>query len=454
MTVTMRVALGLLLAFAASAPARAEFVDDVKAAREARDRGDTAAAEKSLAQALAERPAHPTALYELALTQAAAGKVEPALDTLERLADQGLTYDIADDKGFAAIQGKGRFKRLQREFRENRRKRGRAEEHFTLLDPHFIPEGLAHDPDDGVYYIGSVRHRRIERVRRGGKASEFAGPASGRLWAPMGMAVDARRDMLWVATAAVPEMEGASEATLGKSAIVGFDLDDGKPKRHFPLEAPGAHVLGDVIVKRDGTLFTSDSRGGLVYAVDTAKGTFEALTKPGDLASPQGMALTEDQRYLYIADYTRGLFRLKLRDRTLERVEADDDVCLYGIDGLYRFEDKLVAVQNGIRPHRVVRLELSQSGRRVRSARVLAQNLPDFDEPSLGVVVGRRFVFIANSQWGRFDAEHRLPPKAEMRRPVVLKVDIVEEGESSPQDQGAPRPGPDQGIVPQLPILR
>lgn len=453
MTVAMRLAFGLALAFAATA-ARADFVADVKTAREARARGDTAAAEKALAQALVDRPAHPTALYELALAQAQGGKVEPALDTLERLADQGLSYDIADDAGFAAIRGQGRFKRLQREFKENRRKRGRAEEHFTLLDPHYIPEGLAHDPDEGVYYIGSVRHRRIDRVRRGGKATEFVGAVSGRLWAPMGMTVDARRDLLWVATAAVPEMEGASDADLGRSAIVGFDLDTGKPKRYFPLKEPGPHVLGDVIVKRDGTLFTSDSRGGLVYAVDTAKGSFEALTKPGDLGSPQGLALTEDQRHLYIADYTRGLFRLKLRDRTLERVEAADDVCLYGIDGLYRHEDQLVAVQNGIRPHRVVRLELSNSGRRVRAARVLAQNLPDFDEPSLGVVVGRRFMFVANSQWGRFDDKHRLPPKDTMRRPVVLKVDIVEEDTDPAASQGTPQPAPDQGIVPQLPILR
>jgi hypothetical protein len=125
-----------------------------------------------------------------------------------------------------------------------------------------------------------------------------------------------------------------------------------------------------------------------------------------------------------VADSRRGLFVYDLAQKTLARMDVDDRICVYGIDGLYRYENQLVAVQNGIRPNRVVRLTLDAAGRRVTHATVLAANLPDFDEPTLGVVVGKRFSFVANSQWNRFDDKHQLPVSSDLSKPVVLRVTV------------------------------
>ena len=40
---------------------------------------------------------------------------------------------------------------------------------------------------------------------------------------------------------------------------------------------------------------------------------------------------------------------------------ADASVSLFGIDGSYRHGNELIAIQNGIAPHRVVALALSQA---------------------------------------------------------------------------------------------
>ena len=55
-------------------------------------------------------------------------------------------------------------------------------------------------------------------------------------------------------------------------------------------------------------------------------------------------------------------------------------------------------------------------------AEVLVANDPRFSEPTLGAVVGDRFLFIRNSQWDRFDEQHRLPPAADKRRDLLRKV--------------------------------
>ena len=107
-------------------------------------------------------------------------------------------------------------------------------------------------------------------------------------------------------------------------------------------------------------------------------------------------------------------------------VELADNACAgtshHGTDGLYRHGHWLLAIQNGIRPNRVVALQLDNSGLAVTRYEVLAAALPDFDDPNLGVVVGDRFHFIANSHWPKFDREGRLPDG--LTGPLVLSVPL------------------------------
>jgi hypothetical protein len=72
-----------------------------------------------------------------------------------------------------------------------------------------------------------------------------------------------------------------------------------------------------------------------------------------------------------------------------------------GIDGLVLHGSDLIAVQNGFRPHRVVRLRLDIARERITAVEILERNHPEFDEPTLGVVVDGAFYYVANSQTGR-----------------------------------------------------
>ena len=95
----------------------------------------------------------------------------------------------------------------------------------------------------------------------------------------------------------------------------------------------------------------------------------------------------------------------------------------YGIDGMYIYGDELIAIQNGVRPHRVVAFKLSGDGLSITGSRVLASNLPEFDEPTLGTIRGDYFYFVANSHWNRFDQENQLPEG--LSGPIILKVSLA-----------------------------
>jgi hypothetical protein len=448
-------------ALAADPPA--SFIDLFRAATQAHDAQDYAGMKRLLKQALELRPAHPGALYNLAAAQGLAGDRRGALETLELLARMGLVYSPQDDADFKAFTGSERFDDVLKEFRRNAKSAGRASTAFQVFLPDFIPEGLAYDPDERTYYIGSVHQRQIKRIVREGKPADFVPPGGGGLWAALGMTVDARRRVLWVATAAIPQMQNAQEEELGRSAIIGFDLASGARKYRFLLDGgkPG-HVLGDLAQTRNGMVYATDSKAGVLYELNPSNGQFTALTQPGQLASPQGVTVSaHDQKLLYIADHTQGLYRFDIDKRELKRLDVEPEICVYGVDGLYAYGDDLIAVQNGIKPHRVVQFELDRRGRRVEHASVLASSLPEFDEPTLGVIVGRRFNFVANSQWGKFDAQHRLPPREQLKSPVVLRIALDErQGERRRDDDRSrfpsqQQPGPSQGLpVPDLPPIR
>ena len=401
-----------------------KFVVLFNAATAAYNSKDYPAMEQRLREALAVRPAHPTALYNLASAHALRGDVVGALDTLGALAKMGLSFDPAKDSDFASLLENPGFTGVDTRFARNRDPVGSATPVFRVFTPTFIPEGIAYDSDTGAYFLGGAHEREIVRIPRASQtAQDFVTPGAGGLWAPLGMQADSPRRLLWVATAGIPQMRNAEKNELGRSAVLAYDLDSGLLKRRHVLPEDGAeHLLGDVEVLRNGTIYTTDSKAGLLYALNSTTGKFTALTLPGQLASPQGMAISKDRKTLYVADYTQGLFAYDIEKASLTRLDVGEGISVYGIDGLYWYENQLVAVQNGIRPHRVVRFKLDESGRRVLHARVMAANLPEFDEPTLGVVVGNRFSFVANSQWNRFDKKNRLPPKDQLRSPVVLRI--------------------------------
>jgi hypothetical protein len=70
------------------------------------------------------------------------------------------------------------------------------------------------------------------------------------------------------------------------------------------------------------------------------------------------------------------------------------------------------------------RLVLSRDLSRVERLEVLASALPSFDEPTLGVVAGQHFYFVANSQWGAIGDDGQLAPPGKLREHVIPKLKL------------------------------
>ena len=230
---------------------------------------------------------------------------------------------------------------------------------------------------------------------------------------------------LWFASAAVPQLADVGNS-VGTSGLFRIDSESGEITRGAVLpQAPHDQVLGDLVVQGD-SIYTTDSLTGALYrySIDADDADrYETVIEPGTFGSPQGLVFDETGDYLYVADYIGGLYRVLLSDGSRERLSVPVSISDHGIDGLYRHGDELIVIQNGIRPNRVAAFTLSDDGLAITGSRMLAANLPEFDEPTLGVVRGDDFFFVANSHWNRFDQDNQLPEG--LSGPIILKVSLT-----------------------------
>jgi hypothetical protein len=418
-----------LFFFLASAGAdegpRQELVRHCREAVEARTRGDLPAFLEHAQAALELSPEHPYVLDLVAHAWARNGRPAKALSSLRRLAELGVSLDAATDADLEVLQGQEGFDEVLHLFADLDAPLGDSAVAFSLGARDLVTEGITYDPASGDFFVSSVHHRKIVRVPSDGREQDFVAEASEGLLAVLGIAVDPPRRRLWACTAAVSQMLGYQKDLEGRTELVGFDLESGRRLLSLGPPQDGArHSFNDLTLAGDGTVYVSDSVSGALYRLTPDAAELEVLVEPGRLLSPNGLTLSADQRRLFISDYPRltGLAVLQLDTRTLVFPTHQGAPTLYGIDGLRRHGETLIAIQNGVRPHRVLRLRLDPDLSRVAEVRVLEKANPHFDEPTLGVMVGDRFYYVANSQWGSFDEDGRIWPENRLEAPVVLSL--------------------------------
>jgi hypothetical protein len=336
----------------------------------------------------------------------------------------GLVYSISADSDFASIKDTDEFKNLVAHFETNARPIGNSTVAFTVHEKGFIPEGLAYDPAEKIFYLGSVYKRKIVSVSEGGDVKDFSSPADG-LWSVMGMRVDPGRRVLWVCTASHQQMIDFKESEKGMTGIFKYDLRSKKLIRKYLLPShPKPHWLGDLVLNSNGDVFASDSITPGIYKLNRDSDSLELFLANDAFVNPQGLAFSADEKRLFMADYLKGIFSIDVKSKAVSVLAPAPKTTTLGLDGLYYHKGRLIGVQNGVRPARLVEMSLRANEAGIEAFKVLEANNPVFDEPTLAVLLGDTLFLIANSQWAAIDEKGKLAADDKLQNPIVLKVKL------------------------------
>lgn len=294
----------------------------------------------------------------------------------------------------------------------------------TPAEPLLI-EGVARGAD-GALIVSSIHKGRLMRVGADGTLSPF-GP-EGRQ-AMFGLAADPERGILWVASSPSP----VDEQNDRPAELIQIDAATGAVNASHAAEGL-EHAYGDVAVGPDGTVFVADSKGQRILALRPGAANPEPLVILSGRGSPQGMAVSADGRWLVFADYSSGLHRIDLSEGYATRdftavpsspLPGPEGGELRGIDGLARYGDQIIAIQNGTRTHRVLRLTLNPDWSAVTAWDPVIEG-PPLEEPTTGFIEGDSLVFVSRSQWTDFGPDGR-PTSITPAPAVVSRLPLTPE---------------------------
>lgn len=368
-------------------------------------------------------PYHQGVLYQLGIAATLTNKKAEAIQALKQAILINADFKLEGIADFNSIKDSKEFKSLLQLQKEWQRPVVNSTVAFTIKDRSLHTEGIDYNPNTKTFYLGSIHKRKIVKVASDDAVSDFCPSAFQGMTSIFGLKVDAKRNVLWACSSPMEEMQNYDSAA--QSAVFKFDLSSGELlQKYIPRIGAKKAVYGDLILTKKGQVFITDSQNNDILMVNEKTFKVETFFSSEDFWNIQGIAFSPDEKILFVADYVKGIFKLDVQSKVLTEVVSKAEASLKGIDGLYFYNNSLIAIQNGVVPLRCTQFFLNKDFSEINRFEIIDRNHPNFNEPTLGTLDGSTFYYIANSQWGGYDAKHKIKPDEQLQDIVVLKATL------------------------------
>lgn len=219
---------------------------------------------------------------------------------------------------------------------------GSAGQPATFLDSYPLeaqfPEGGTYDPQDQVFYVGSLGDGSVHRVdvATGAETVLFTETAPGTWWT-LGMDVDVVRRRLWVCA-----MDDRSPDPRA-GVIWVFDLVTGQRIATQPLSSVAADATcTDVALTKDGRGYVGDREQGRIYRVGLGEPPSLFVSddelKAAFVGQNSMVVLPDESALLSLVYLPSRIDRVSLTDKSVKRVDINgtfsDLSPLAGADGM------------------------------------------------------------------------------------------------------------------------
>ena len=370
-------------------------------------------------------PERPDFIYNLARAYAVNGNKVQCIERLEDLSVFGFDYDVMHDSGFANVWNHSLLPGILEKAKEKAHHPASALL-FEIHENDLIPEGITYNPRTGDFFLSSVYKRKIITVHPDGSTEDFIPEQSDGLLSIYGMKVDAPRNQLWAAGSMLPPVSVKYPAEEGHSELYKIDIDSKSIVGRYSPGETNQHMFNDLTILGNGDVFVTDMRENALYKLDQQAGTFIKWFQSPDMIAPNGITHSFDQRYLFVACQA-GILRIALDDRTSLRLSSPPKTPLNGIDGLYFYNNDLIAIQPFAGPQaRVMKFELNKTMDAVRRGIILESDNPLYDTPTTGTIVGNELYINGASHLvgNHFGKDGTLTDPASLKPTCILQLQL------------------------------
>ena len=347
------------------------------------------------------RPYNSDYMYQLVIAHALLNEKTQAYDMMLRMQKSGLSYDFSLPESTVNIRGTEVFNYINDLMKMAGEPMGESEPAFVLPDTVVMPETIRWDESRQKFLVGTIADGSILAVGEDGQVEELlrADNENG-LWAILDMAIDQQQKRLWVSSASLPGFSGFDPVDKGRSALYELNLETLEVINRYPVPVDGqAHVLGSMAIDSKGDVYIVDRHLPIIYKKAAAEEKLKPVFALREMLSLRGMALQAEGHYMYVAGREMGIAVVEMATGRTGKLMTPETLNLGGIDGLYLKDNKLFVIQNGIKPQRVISLQLDPTGLKVTEIRPMAVAQPEFDYPSYGTLKGEDLYYFASSLW-------------------------------------------------------
>ena len=362
--------------------------------------------------------------WELARVYAQRDEKSAAYNALIVLQQQGFNLNPDKDDAFKKIAGTGAYKYIVEGLVANAKPFGEGKVALTVQSDVELIESISHDPARDRFIVASAQTGEILLLDAKGRPTPFIKPNQDNgLFGVYSLLADAKRDLLYVGSTALPGYVGFEPSTYGQGGVSLFQLSTGKFLKRIPLPFDGQpHALSAMAIATTGELYAADAIGRTVYQLRDGK--FRQLFQSPELSGLRGLAVSDDHKWVYFTDFEFGLHIADLGKNEIRNLKFANQN-LGGIDGIYLQNKQLFAIQNGTTPTRILRIALSPAGNAIAKVTPVEANKPELTAPTFGTLVGNKLYFIANSQRDLYAADGKIldGEKPERRKIYVVSTD-------------------------------
>ncbi len=349
-------------------------------------------------QALKDRPTNTAILGNAIFLAAETGAIDETIALIGRYFALGV---VPPDAIRAKMQEKlppETWAELEQEMNVLMAASGSADTMFQIPQTHRLVEGVAADGTGG-YFLSTVVSGTVLKVNRTGDISVLLEGKDHEAHSFFGLAFDVSNNSLYATYGRVDQTPDIP-AGGGKTGVLKINGTTGAVSGNWSLDGgTERQQIADIAIDGTGRVFVSEAQSGALYEV--AENGLRPLETNASFRSPQGLAFLGDGT-LMMADYGRGLWAINIDTGDARLLDTPNTLSLIGIDGLLSHKGRLIAVQNGVSPHRIIEINTNLEAGHVTGVEVLAQNLAGFDEPTLGTSTSDGVLFVASSQWPKF----------------------------------------------------